>query len=133
MTYPAHDWTWETEVVSGGGQLAWEGSYLVKKGKSDWTWMIWPLRGGEMDFKDGSGKPLTSVLGFKYNERRPKTAQRPSEYVFVVPYYFPFFLTSSFSLAPWGRYVTYRFSLRTLLIATTVFAVMLGAIMYSIR
>jgi hypothetical protein len=29
MTYPANDWTWWTTVVSGRGQLACEGSYLV--------------------------------------------------------------------------------------------------------
>ena len=131
MTYPANDWTWWTEVVSCRGQLAWEGSNLVKKGKSDWTWMTWPIRGGEMDFEEFSGKPLPSVLGFKYVERSPKTAQRPSQYVFVVPYYFPFFLTSSLSLAPWVRYVPRRFSLRTLLITTTLVAVVLGIAVYA--
>ena len=83
-----------------------------------------------MDFKDGSGRPLPSVLGFKYIERSPKTAQRPSEYIFVVPYYFPFLLTSSLSLAPWVRYLPGRFSLRTLLIATTLVAVVLGLIVW---
>ena len=133
MTYPADDWMWITEVSSGRGQLAWTGSYLVKKGKSDWTWMVWPLRGGEMNFQDGSGRPLPSVLGFKYVEQSPKTAQRPSQYVFVVPYYFPFVLTSSLSLAPWVRYVSWRFSLRTLLIATTLVAVVMGLIAYAVR
>ena len=133
MTYPAHDWTWWTEVVSCRGQLAWEGSNLVKKGKSVWTWMTWPIRGGEMDFKDNSGKPLPSVLGFKYVERSPKTAQRPSQYVFVVPYYFPFLLTSSLSLAPWVRYLPRRFSIRTLLIVTTLVAVVLGLIVWAAR
>jgi hypothetical protein len=130
MTYPASDWAWITNVTSARGQLAWAGSYLVKKGRSFWTWMTWPIRGGEMDFKDVSGKLLPSVLGFKYVERSPKTAQRPSQYLFVVPYYFPFLLTSSLSLAPWVRYVRYRFTLRTLLIVTTLVAVVLGLIVW---
>jgi hypothetical protein len=43
----------------------------------------------------------------------------------VVPYWLPVLLTGTLAAAPWIRW---RFSLRTLLIATTVIAVVLGAI-----
>jgi hypothetical protein len=119
---------WMTEVTSSRGQVCWARGLLIY-GNLAWTWTIPPIE-AKMDFKDGSGRPLPYVLGFKYKEWSAKTIRRPSEYIFVVPYYFPFFLASSLSLAPWVRYVPCRFSLRTLLIATTVLAVVLGTAVY---
>jgi hypothetical protein len=45
--------------------------------------------------------------------------------VIVVPHWFALLLTLAFAVAPW-RTRTYRFSLRTMLIATTVVATVLG-------
>jgi hypothetical protein len=119
--------SWMTEAISHRGLLAWASGALVF-GNEAWKWRIPPVECG--DFKDGSGRPLPSVLGFKYKELSAKTTRRPSEYIFVVPYYFPFFLTSSLSLSPWIRQLRWRFSLRTLLIATTLVAVVLGLIVW---
>ena len=119
MTYPAHDWSWIIEASSHRGRLTWAGGLLVTKNVA-WGWSNPPQIGG------GIKEPF--VLGFSYHERAPGTTQRPSQYDFVMPYYFPFFLTSSVSLFPWIRYLPCRFSLRTLLIATTLVAVVLGLI-----
>jgi hypothetical protein len=48
----------------------------------------------------------------------------------VMPYYFVVFVAGVFATLPWLRW---RFSLRTLLIATTSVAVVLGAIVYLVR
>jgi hypothetical protein len=114
---------WTTEVDSSRGQLRLARGLLVF-GNLAWTRTIPPIPDREV------GKPLPSVLGFSYHERVPGTTRRPSEYVFVMPYYIPFFLTCSLSLAPWVRCVPCRFSLRTLLIATTLVAVVLGEIVW---
>ena len=124
MTYPGPSWSWIIEASSYRGKLTWMGGLLVTKNVV-WTWSNPP------EIKDGSVRPPPTVLGFRYKETAAKTSQRPSEYIFVVPYYFPFFLTSSLSLAPWLRYVPRRFSLRTLLITTTLVAVVLGIAVYA--
>ena len=49
------------------------------------------------------------------------------------PYWAPFLLSSTFAVLPWIRGIHWRFSLRTLLIATTMIAVGLGAIIYATR
>jgi len=127
MTHPAPSMRWVSEASSHLGRLTWAGGLLVMKN------LVWDWNNPPMNFKDDSGSSLPSVLGFKYKERSPRTPQRPSEYIFIVPYYFPFFLTSSLSLAPWVRYLPRRFSLRTLLIATTLVAVVLGLIVWAAR
>jgi hypothetical protein len=45
----------------------------------------------------------------------------------ILPYWFAVLIAGAFSLARWSQ-VKYRFSLRTLLIATTILAVILGMI-----
>jgi hypothetical protein len=47
-----------------------------------------------------------------------------------VPYWFPMIVSAAMAFTPW---VNWRFSLRTLLIATTLVAVVLGLIAWSIR
>jgi len=51
----------------------------------------------------------------------------------VIPYWFLLPIAASLATVPWMRHLTCRFSLRTLLIATTVVAVVLGWIVYAIR
>ncbi len=46
------------------------------------------------------------------------------------PYWFPVLISTAFAALPW---LPWRFSLRTLLIATTLVAVVLGAIVWSVR
>lgn len=55
---------------------------------------------------------------------------RPHGVVIYVPYWFLVTITASLSTAPWLRW---RFSLRTLLLATTLVAIGLGMIMWMSR
>ena len=50
----------------------------------------------------------------------------------LVPMWFPLFVAVGFAATPWFRWPK-KFSLRTLLIATTLVAVVLGLIVYAIR
>ena len=52
--------------------------------------------------------------------------------VAILPIWFPIMLASIVAVAPWPR-LSWRFSLRTLLIATTLFAVALGLVCYTVR
>ncbi len=64
--------------------------------------------------------PRTNNFGFRWWDWN----------TFVVPYWFPFAATASIAASPW---IGLRFSLRTLPIATTLAAVLLGAIVYAVR
>ena len=64
--------------------------------------------------------------------------QRHSEpdYTFViitVPFWFPMLMMVPVAAVPWLPWWSNRFSLRTMLIATTLVAVILGAIVYAVR
>jgi len=63
------------------------------------------------------------VMGFMW-EITPESA------IIAVPYWFPILLISILAAGPWFRW---RFSLRTLLIATTLVAVVLGLILWMSR
>jgi hypothetical protein len=67
-----------------------------------------------------------NVLGF-YSERTP------SGLILDVPYWFLLLLSIAAAVAPWRRQLRWQFSLRTLLVATTIVAVMLGLIVYFAR
>jgi hypothetical protein len=64
-----------------------------------------------------------SFLGFRFKAT-------PTTKTAAVPYWFSVLLFGSLAVAPWFRW---RFSLRTLLIATTLVAVVLGLIVYAIQ
>jgi hypothetical protein len=53
--------------------------------------------------------------------------------VFTFPYWLPVLLAIVFAGVPWLRRPQWHFSLRTLLIATTLVAVVLGLIVWSVR
>jgi hypothetical protein len=55
---------------------------------------------------------------------------RPEDISLAMPHWFLILLSMSFSALPWIRW---RFNLRTLLIATTLVAVVLGLIVYATR
>jgi hypothetical protein len=46
----------------------------------------------------------------------------------TMPYWFPVLMTAALVVLPWAKRISWRFSLRTLLIATTLVAVVLGLI-----
>jgi hypothetical protein len=50
-----------------------------------------------------------------------------------IPYWFPVLLSAALAAAPWLPWWSKRFSLRTLLIATTLIAVVLGLIVWASR
>ena len=58
---------------------------------------------------------------------------KTSYYYMQAPYWFLVGVSVVFSVAPWRRHFQWRFTLRTLLIATTLVAVVLGLIAWAIR
>jgi hypothetical protein len=71
-------------------------------------------------------RQATSILGFRLT--RPPTTPLP-----VCPHWFAVTLLAALATAPWVRKLDYRFSLRTLLIAMTLVAVGLGAIVWAVQ
>jgi hypothetical protein len=63
---------------------------------------------------------------------REKVAYGPNEnwWAYQAPHWFVALLSATLAAAPW---IPYCFSLRTLLIATTLVAVLLGAVIYAVR
>jgi hypothetical protein len=57
---------------------------------------------------------------------------RASNYV-TLPYWFSFLIAAAFAAAPWILQLRFHFSLRTLLIATTLVTVILGLVVYAAR
>ena len=70
-----------------------------------------------------SGNPPLSWLRFRWYFQ-------PNVWVLVMPHWFLVLVVATLSALPWFRW---RFSLRTLLIVTTLIAVALGAIGYAVR
>jgi hypothetical protein len=62
-----------------------------------------------------------SFLGFRWNSDQ-------SIYEVALPFWFLVFLTGSLAVFPWVRQLRCRFSLRTLLIVTTLVAIALGLV-----
>jgi hypothetical protein len=74
-----------------------------------------------------SGDPdrlATSIMGFRLVS--PPAKQLP-----VIPHWFAVSLFGVLAVAPWRRSSDWRFSLRTLLIATTLVAVVLGLVVWA--
>jgi hypothetical protein len=55
-----------------------------------------------------------------------------SERVIFIPYWFPVLILAAMAAFPWIRW-SKRFSLRTLLIAMTVVAALLGAVVWAVK
>jgi hypothetical protein len=93
----------------------------------------WPI--GEtsvVEYNDGTGRPLPSYLGFKFNSWI--SVSFPSHCrLLVIPYWFPTLVCGIVGVLPWWRRLNGRFSIRTLLIATTLVAVGLGLIVWAAR
>jgi hypothetical protein len=99
------------------------------------SWTEWSVRTSHVttstsaEYKDGRGNQLRSIIGFKWSTLSQPN-RHPSDFNLVVPYWFPAALTGILAAAFWPRSVqcSVRFSLRTLLIATTLIALFLGTI-----
>ena len=84
------------------------------------------------DQKVGLTEPRYYFLGFGYTPALP-VAPPPHWPEVVLPHWFLVLLSGVFGLAPWIHKPNWRFSLRTLLLATTLVAVVLGLIVWSTR
>jgi hypothetical protein len=71
--------------------------------------------------------PPLSWFGIRYQQFSPAMT------LFAVTYWLPVLITVIFAYAPWIRQHRWRFTLRTLLIATTLAAIFLGLIVYLSR
>ena len=71
-------------------------------------------------------RPPLSLIGIRYQQFSPVMT------LFAVRYWLPVLITAILVCVPWIDRAT-RFSLRTLLIATTLVAVILGAIVYAAK
>jgi hypothetical protein len=58
---------------------------------------------------------------------------RIDDWVLVCTYWIPTLLTTALSVVPWLGKIRWRYSLRTLLIATTLVAVVLGLIVWAVK
>jgi hypothetical protein len=72
------------------------------------------------------GRATDTTLGFK-------TAVTPAGKSILFPDWFPILLLAFLGFAPWSRHWNSRFSLRTLLIATTLVAMVLGLAVWALR
>ncbi len=77
--------------------------------------------------------------GWRYQEYERSFERKVSRFAFAwndakmevrVPYWYPFVFFTIAAVLPW---ISWKFSLRTLLAATTLVAVVLGAVVYSMR
>jgi len=66
------------------------------------------------------------MLGFGFLAAPNSSAVR-------IPYWFTIAALCSVAVFPWTPFFSWRFSLRTLLIATTLIAMVMGAIVYAAR
>jgi hypothetical protein len=92
---------------------------------------------GQLSFyriQDPSSRP-PKPHGWRYSSEEPQKKQNlflwmftPTTTAIRLPCWVPCFLLSIFAAAPWYRQIPHRFTLHTLLIATTLVAVVLGLI-----
>jgi hypothetical protein len=119
------------DIRSHNGVVYWSASGIGK----GWQWKSYKITEGQVGFMDGTGKPLKSYAGFRFKIYSAATNTRPSRFVVSVPYYFLALAVSALAAAPWIHWIRWprRFSLRTLLIATTLVAVALGLVVWASR
>jgi hypothetical protein len=131
-----------TELValtSFRGQLAFSGSNdpdLSKIFQRDWLYLGFPLTGNESK----TGSPFAvypasipkSVILFRpqFNSPSYRVQNGSTNYEITVPYWLLVLMSATPAIAPW---VHWRFTLRTLLIAMTLVAVVLGLIVALLR
>jgi hypothetical protein len=115
-----------TDFVSAGSQLGYLFAIFHDEPRRDWVCNTRPLP-DEVWRKlyrenEPTKAPNRLLIGIHYSP--------PSYATWCVPYWFLVLLTPLFATASWLRW---SFSLRTLLIATTLVAVALGWLLYAAR
>lgn len=104
--------------------VAWGG-----KGQASSDFIIAPYRAPDGVYADPTGLAILQMLGF--NPEEPRTLERVDNESVVCAYWIPTLLAVAVGAAPWV--LRRRFTLRTLLIATTLMAVVLGMLVYLLR
>jgi hypothetical protein len=122
-------------LMSLRGQLgtAWRHSSVAIPAERQRTERIsGPAESAKIGYNDGTGRSLPSFLGFISNW--VSAPGRPTS-ILVLPYRFLSLLTASLAVLPWASSLLgkRRYSLRTLLIATTLIAVGLGLIVWATK
>jgi hypothetical protein len=113
-------WKWDALSFPQGGISSMAGSTVIGLGEG-WGGTDWRIHTYELDSSDDP------IRGFAWiNDGGP--AGRIPGTMIIMPHWFLVSLFLVFAAAPWLRY---RFSLRTLLIAATVVAVLLGLIAWA--
>jgi hypothetical protein len=109
------------------------GTFVMKMaGPQSTKYSNWQIeKGSEVNYNDGTGRPLPSFLGFKSSWVSAPIPLTTS--TLVIPYWFPALACAVAAIVPWSRQLKWRFSLRTLLIATTLVAVGLGLSVWTMR
>jgi hypothetical protein len=121
---------WRADALQGYAQTKLMFGVFAERGLVAWAWRNSPLTILEVDtwrvdaWDVGHTDPLPGILGFSYGQLIPALT------TVTVPIWFLVVAMSTTAVAPWLRWLMSirRFSLRTLLIATTLVAVGLGLV-----
>jgi len=89
---------------------------------ADWTLHSYPVR-----TPVGNEKPKPLI------QRVIPAFLVPKYPGFILPYWFVVLAALTFTVGPWTRQLHFRFTLRTLLIVTTIVAIVLGLIVWATR
>ena len=109
---------------SVGGEMSFGVGTFVDAGR--WNWNSEPVsepytRLAVSDMT-GEGGPLGFGISMNVNQL-----------IVAMPHWFPFLVSTMLTALPWIAHPRWRFSLRTMLIATTLVALVLGAIVWLVR
>ena len=84
----------------------------------------------EKGFNVATGRTMSGLSPWEFHSI---TAQEPRATWLTFPFWLPVLVSAMLSAIPWIRQLPWRFTLRTLLIATTLIAVGLGLIVWTFR
>jgi hypothetical protein len=113
------------ELSSFYGRVDYQTLFPPYSFKHDWHYSCHSAPDYISNWGDSKLKIAMDQL-FKF--RRPTTSWPGS-----VPHWFLVLLSATIASAPWVRQLKWRFSLRTLLIAMTLVAVLLGAVVWAVK
>jgi hypothetical protein len=100
-------------------QFVWDDTIFPQTPSGKWIW-------GSYHIKETYGNDPLKIA------TRPWNAEISTDYLYLgVPHWSLLLLTLGMAVIPWTRQLQRRFSLRTLLIATTLLAVILGLVVYA--
>jgi hypothetical protein len=105
-------------IASANGKIALENFDMTNVKGDDFAW----AEGGSWSYSSGSPlSPAAPGFPYLYYSR------------FVVPNWFAIVLLALLGTLPWQPWLRWRFTLRTLLVATTLVAIVLGLLVYATR